>query len=177
MLDMDGANAVPPASSSRGSRVVADRRLVLRSTRMDIVLDKRAVKQIRLSAQDAVEEGDTESLREDILEAFSYGAQYDLPATIGDLRGSVYVGYDGSYRSGFSSNPSASAYTNIDGYALGNVRLGFKADDGLNVFGWLRNAFDKKYFELLALQSGSTGLVVGQPGDPRTYGVTVSKSF
>lgn len=38
---------------------------------MDIVLDKRAVKQIRLSAQDAVEEGDTESLREDILEAFS----------------------------------------------------------------------------------------------------------
>jgi len=109
--------------------------------------------------------------------AFSYGAQYDLPASIGDLRGSVYVGYDGSYRSGFSSNPSASAYTNIDGYALGNVRLGFKADDGLNVFGWLRNAFDKKYFELLALQSGSTGLVVGQPGDPRTYGVTVSKSF
>ncbi len=38
---------------------------------MEIVLDKRAVKQIRLSAQDAVEEGDTETLREDILEAFT----------------------------------------------------------------------------------------------------------
>ncbi|MFO0666982.1 MAG: hypothetical protein U0174_23725 [Polyangiaceae bacterium] len=38
---------------------------------MEIVLDKRAVKQIRLSAQDAVEEGDTEALREDILEAFT----------------------------------------------------------------------------------------------------------
>ncbi|WP_380785679.1 TonB-dependent receptor [Sphingomonas sp. R86521] len=109
--------------------------------------------------------------------AFSYGAQYDVPASIGDLKGSVYLGYDGSYRSGFSSNPSPSAYTNINGYALSNFRLGFKADDGLNVFGWLRNAFDKKYFELLALQSGSTGLVVGQPGDPRTYGITVSKSF
>ncbi len=109
--------------------------------------------------------------------AFSYGAQYSLPAAVGDLQGSVYLGYDGSYRSTFSSNPSASAYTNIDGYALSNFRLGFKADDGLNVFGWLRNAFDKKYFELLALQSGSTGLVVGQPGDPRTYGLTVSKSF
>jgi hypothetical protein len=38
---------------------------------MEIYLDKRAVKQIRLSAQDAVEEGDIETLREDILEAFT----------------------------------------------------------------------------------------------------------
>ena len=38
---------------------------------MDIHLDKRAVRQIRLSAQEAIEEGDTESLREDILEAFT----------------------------------------------------------------------------------------------------------
>ncbi|MBX3213048.1 MAG: hypothetical protein KF850_13515 [Labilithrix sp.] len=38
---------------------------------MEIVLDKRAVRQIRLSAQDAIEEGDTETLREDILEAFT----------------------------------------------------------------------------------------------------------
>lgn len=38
---------------------------------MEIFLDKRAVRQIRLSAADAIEEGDTESLREDVLEAFS----------------------------------------------------------------------------------------------------------
>src|SRR5882672_11493017 len=38
---------------------------------MEITLDKRAVGQIRLSAQDAIEEGDTETLREDILEAFT----------------------------------------------------------------------------------------------------------
>jgi hypothetical protein len=38
---------------------------------MEIVLDKRAVNQIKLSARDAVEEGDTETLREDILEAFT----------------------------------------------------------------------------------------------------------
>lgn len=38
---------------------------------MEIVLDKRAVRQIRLSAQDAIEEGDTETLREDISEAFT----------------------------------------------------------------------------------------------------------
>ncbi len=38
---------------------------------MEIHLDKRAVRQIRLSAADAIEEGDTEALREDILEAFT----------------------------------------------------------------------------------------------------------
>ena len=38
---------------------------------MEILLDKRAVRQIRLSAVDAIEEGDIETLREDILEAFT----------------------------------------------------------------------------------------------------------
>jgi hypothetical protein len=38
---------------------------------MEIYLDKRAVRQIRISAQDAIEEGDIETLREDILEAFT----------------------------------------------------------------------------------------------------------
>ena len=38
---------------------------------MEIHLDKRALRQIRLSAADAVEEGDTEALREDVLEAFT----------------------------------------------------------------------------------------------------------
>lgn len=38
---------------------------------MDIYLDRRAVRQIRLSALEAVEEGDMESLREDILDAFT----------------------------------------------------------------------------------------------------------
>ncbi|MET4664866.1 TonB-dependent receptor [Sphingomonas sp. PvP056] len=109
--------------------------------------------------------------------AFSYGAEYDVPVQIGRVAGQVYVGYDGSYRSKFSSNPSRSAYTDINGYALSNFRLGFKARDDFNLFGWVRNAFDQNYYEVLATQSGSTGLVVGQPGDPRTYGVTLSKSF
>lgn len=38
---------------------------------MEIYLDKRAVRQIRLSAGDAIEEGDTETLREDVIQTFS----------------------------------------------------------------------------------------------------------
>jgi len=45
--------------------------MLLYSPRVEILLDKRVVRQIRLSAQDAIEEGDTETLREDILEAFT----------------------------------------------------------------------------------------------------------
>lgn len=38
---------------------------------MEIFLDKRAVKQIRISAKDAVDEGESDTLREDITQAFS----------------------------------------------------------------------------------------------------------
>ncbi|MDQ0250780.1 iron complex outermembrane receptor protein [Sphingomonas kyeonggiensis] len=104
--------------------------------------------------------------------SLSWGGEVRQP--VGD--GDVYLGYDGSWRSKFSSNPSQSAYTWIDAYSLSNVRLGWKRAD-FNIYGWVRNVFDKQYFELLSVQSGSTGLIVGQPGDPRTYGLTVSKTF
>jgi hypothetical protein len=38
---------------------------------MEIFLDKRAVRLIRQAATDAIEDGDTETLREDVMEAFS----------------------------------------------------------------------------------------------------------
>ncbi|UAK26603.1 TonB-dependent receptor [Sphingomonas nostoxanthinifaciens] len=109
--------------------------------------------------------------------AASYGAEYDLPATGVGLPGEFYLGYDGSYRSKFSSNPSRSLYTDVNGYALGNIRVGYREGGRWNLFGWVRNVWNQNYYELLATQSGSTGLVVGQPGDPRTFGFTVSHSF
>ncbi len=109
--------------------------------------------------------------------AASFGAEYDLPGRLFGGTGQFYLGYDGSYRSRFSSNPSPSTYMYIAGYSISNFRLGFKAAGSWNAFAWLRNAFGQDYFELLTTQSGNTGLIVGQPGDPRTYGVTLSKSF
>jgi iron complex outermembrane recepter protein len=109
--------------------------------------------------------------------AFSYGAEANTPATIFGQEGQVYLGFDGNYRSNFSSNPTPSIYTFVDGYALTNFRLGFRSDAGLNLFGFVRNAFDVDYFEQLAVPSGNTGLIVGQPGDPRTYGITLAINF
>src|ERR1700746_2672629 len=64
------------AYTEGGAQTAVDSSGAVRITRtelkaMEIGLDKRAVRQIRLSAQDAIEEGDTEALREDILEAFT----------------------------------------------------------------------------------------------------------
>lgn len=109
--------------------------------------------------------------------AFSYGGEYNLPAKLFGRSGEAYVGVDGSTRSRFSSNPSRSAYTDIDGYSLASFRVGFRTDDGWNAFAWVRNAFDAEYYDVLATQSGSTGLIVGQPGDPRTWGLTVQTRF
>ena len=105
--------------------------------------------------------------------ALSYGIEYRLPAG----RGDAYVGLDGSLRSDFSSSPTPSAVLNVEGYVLTNVRAGYRAEAGWEVFGWVRNAFDTEYFDFLTAAPGSTGLIVGQLGDPRTWGVTASVRF
>ncbi len=109
--------------------------------------------------------------------AFSYGAEYRIPTTAFGRGGDFYVGVDGNLRSDFSSSPTPSAYQNIDGYALTNVRAGYRTETGWELFGWVRNAFNVGYFDFLTAAPASTGLIVGQLGDPRTYGVTAKARF
>jgi iron complex outermembrane recepter protein len=107
----------------------------------------------------------------------SYGFEYNLPTTLLGKTGEAYLGFDGSARTKFSSNPTRSLYTDVGGYTLANFRLGFRSDDNWNLFAWVKNAFDERYFEVLSLGPSNTGLVVGLPGDPRTWGVTFSAGF
>ncbi len=108
--------------------------------------------------------------------AFSYGAEANAPVTLLAKDGQLYLGVDGNYRSHWNSNASPSIYTDVKGYALTNFRVGFRAD-GVDVFGWVRNAFDVNYIETLQVAPGNVGLIAGQPGDPRTWGGTVKFSF
>ena len=109
--------------------------------------------------------------------SLSFGAETNAPVTLLGREVEIYLGYDGSYRSNFSSNASPSAYMLVAGYALSNFRFGMRDAKGLNIFGWVRNAFDQDYFELLTVGPSNTGLIAGQPGDPRTYGVTLKSAF
>ena len=108
--------------------------------------------------------------------AVSYGAEVNTPLTLFATDGQLYVGFDGNYRSNFSSNPSPSIYTNVQGYALSNYRVGFRSDN-FDVYGWVRNVFDVQYFELLQVAPSNVGLIAGQPGDPRTLGATIKFNF
>lgn len=108
--------------------------------------------------------------------AFSYGAETNIPATLLAKDGQAYLGVDGNYRSQWNSNASPSIYTNVKGYTLTNFRAGFRAE-GFDVFGWVRNAFDANYIELLQVAPGNTGLIAGTAGDARTWGGTVKVSF
>ncbi|WP_341209259.1 TonB-dependent receptor [uncultured Sphingomonas sp.] len=109
--------------------------------------------------------------------AFSYGGEYNLPGNVFGKSGEAYFGVDANSRTKFSSNASRSIYTDVNGYTLVNARLGFRTDSGVNVFGWVRNLFDTEYYEVLATTPGNTGLIAGNVGDPRTYGLTVGFGF
>ena len=108
--------------------------------------------------------------------AFSYGAEVNAPVTLLAKEGQAYLGVDGNYRSEWNSNASPSIYTEVKGYALTNFRLGFRGD-GIDVFGWVRNAFDVNYMDNLQVAPGNVGLIAGMPGDPRTWGMTIKGSF
>lgn len=109
--------------------------------------------------------------------AASAGGEVRQPLNFGDLGGVAYIGVDASYRSNFSSSASESAFLNVDGYALLNLRAGWRADDDWELFFWARNVTGTEYFDFLSAQPGNSGLFVGQVGDPRTYGVTLKAAF
>ena len=108
--------------------------------------------------------------------AFSYGAEANSPLTVFGRDGQLYVGVDGNYRSHWNSNASPSIYTEVEGYALTNLRVGFR-DEGLDAFVWVHNIFDVNYIETLQVAPGNVGLIAGQPGDPQTWGGTLKFRF
>ncbi|WP_138994998.1 TonB-dependent receptor [Larkinella sp. C7] len=107
----------------------------------------------------------------------SVGGEVTTKGTFTGLKGNYFLGVDVFYRSEFSSSPSPSQYLNIDGYALTNGRLGFRASNGLSFFFWGRNLFNTDYYEQLLAAPGSAGQYAGIVGDQRTYGVTLRYSY
>jgi iron complex outermembrane recepter protein len=109
--------------------------------------------------------------------AFSFGGEYVQPTTVFRRDGQLFGAFETSYRSSFSSSASASKYLVVDGYTLVNARVGFRAAEGWTVSLWTRNLLDTQYYDLLSAVPGNSGLYVGQPGDSRTFGITLRLAF
>ena len=109
--------------------------------------------------------------------AGSLGGEYSTAGKFISLKGNYFVALDAYYRSSFSSSASPSQFLNIDGYALLNGRVGFRASNGISILVWGRNLLNKDYFEQLLPAAGNAGQYAAVLGDPGTYGTTIRYTF
>ena len=105
--------------------------------------------------------------------AGTLGVDYAMPMGTGDF----LIHVDSNSRSGYYSDTSASRYTWIEGYNVTNASVGYRFASGLEVDVFARNLFDSDYITALTIQTGNSGLILGQPSDPRMAGVTVRARF
>jgi iron complex outermembrane receptor protein len=105
--------------------------------------------------------------------AVSIGGEWTARGSFFSRGGEYFAALDTSYRSEFSANATPSKYMMIPGYSLVNARVGFRVADGWTLSVWSRNLFNTNYLELMSVQPGNSGLIEGQPGDPRTAGITL----
>ena len=109
--------------------------------------------------------------------AGSLGGELSDNAKFFGNTGKAFLAIDSYARSEFSSSPSASKYLVVQGYAIFNARLGFRASQGLSVHFWGRNLLNKDYYEQLLPAGGNSGQYAGVLGDQRTYGITLKYSL
>ena len=73
-------------------------------------------------------------------------------------------------RRGNKSPPEPAAYS------LLRASLGWR-DEKWDFSLWLRNLTNEHYLQNVTVQAGNSGLVVGTPADPRSFGATLRASF
>jgi iron complex outermembrane receptor protein len=105
---------------------------------------------------------------------YSFGIQYDYD--IGP--GSLGLRFDGSYRSAIFTETTNTDWSRIDSRFLGNARISYTtADEDWQVALEVQNVFDKYYFLSVSDVTTSLGAVTGVPGLPRTWALSVKRSF
>lgn len=109
--------------------------------------------------------------------AGSTGGEINFAGKFLNYNGDYFFALDSYYRSTFSSSPTPSQFLNVPGYALFNSRFGFRVRQGVTTYLWVRNIFNRDYFEQLLPGAGNAGHYAAVLGDPRTYGVTIKYNF
>jgi iron complex outermembrane recepter protein len=109
--------------------------------------------------------------------ALSVGGEYSRPLGFAHLEGELFASFEASWRSKVYGDPSDSQYTVIDGYGLVNVFAGFRRAGPWELVVWVKNLLDADYIQNLTVQAGNSGLVVGTPGEPRLFGLTIRATY
>ena len=86
---------------------------------------------------------------------------------------SIIVHLDTNARSGVNADSALSKYTAVPAYSVTNGSIAVRLKDGLEVALWARNLLDADYIGSVTVQAGNSGLILAQPSDPRTFGVTL----
>ena len=105
---------------------------------------------------------------------YGFGIQYDHEIDAG----TVMFRFDGNYQSHVFNESFNTEWARIDGYFLGNARLGFTtADEDWNISLEVQNVFDKFHFLTKSDVTTALGVVTGVPGLPRTWALSVRRNF
>ncbi|MBX9605151.1 MAG: TonB-dependent receptor [Gammaproteobacteria bacterium] len=105
--------------------------------------------------------------------AGSGASEYFRPVRLAGLAGEAYARLEVSARSQVYGEPTDSRFGIIKGYGLVNVVVGLRQQGPWDLSFWVRNLFADDYMQNITVQAGNSGLVVGTPSDPRTYGMTL----
>jgi len=102
----------------------------------------------------------------------SAGGEYAAPARIGHIEGRLFFRADASARSKIYGDGADSAFLALPGYALVNAALGWRTPS-IEMALFARNLFNRNYLQSATAQAGNSGLVLGDPGEPRILGATL----
>jgi iron complex outermembrane receptor protein len=111
----------------------------------------------------------------------SIGGEYDQP--LPEIHGKetvAYIGGNAQFRTSFYSTADDSRYSNVPGYGIGNIEFGIRQVNGAwDLSGWVHN-FTNEHYYLFREVTGSLptyNLVIGEVGDPLTFGLTLRAKF
>ena len=105
--------------------------------------------------------------------AGTLGFDYETQAGQGEF----FAHGDWNVRSGYNADTTNSRFTWLDGYGVVNASIGYRFQHGWEAEVYARNLLSKDYVTALTIQTGNSGLILGQAGDPRLIGLTLRARF
>ncbi|MEO7384076.1 MAG: TonB-dependent receptor, partial [Novosphingobium sp.] len=98
----------------------------------------------------------------------------DIPLNSGTLS----ARFDGAYQSQVYTNAFNAATNSLEPRFLANARLSYTTEDkGWQVAVEVQNLFNKYYYQTVEDVKSAFGTITAAPGLPRTWAVTMKKTF